>query len=76
MTTTPSPLDNPAIICTVHNTAPFGTLLSVSFRDDEIMWFEFRTDISQFDLTLVDDQFRSVDLNGSPIYVEFEWAYL
>lgn len=76
ITETPSPFENPRVLCTVLNTANWGEIINKEFINDDMLTFNYSRDISSFQLTLLDDQFRTVDLNGSPIVVELEYRLL
>lgn len=76
LVSTPSPFDNPRILCSILNDKSWGDIITKEFIDEDMLTFEFSNSVSQFDITLVDDQLRTVDTQGSPLIIELEYQYI
>lgn len=74
LTTTPSRFDNPSIIATVLNGQPFGGIVKEEIPQEDWLWLKFNsTNLSSFDIEVVDDQYRSLDFNGAGVILELRY---
>lgn len=73
-----SPSENitPSLMVSIPNKVSFGDFNVAEFDMSEVVFHPIGADLTEFDLELLDDNYRPLDLNGASMWIELVVRFL